>query len=242
MIYLNLREQRKKEDSLVEKLKDPTEAHSKEISNLINKTIRGKHKVLCATDWHLWTRIEKGKLKCKKRSDFEEVVKNANEALTEDDLLIYLGDIVDGEFQDGDELKSILKTIPGHKILVLGNNDIFSTGFYKSCGFDYVVRSFVWNDIIFTHIPVKNDNQLNVHGHIHNFKMYWIPYTNQIDVAYLDGRKKPVDLLEVINSQKKYSKLIKEDPKHFDEGYVDQQVSLFMYTMEGFIEDPYRDT
>lgn len=236
---MNLREQRKKEDSLVEKLKDPTEAHSKEISNLINKTIRGKHKVLCATDWHLWTRIEKGKLKCKKRIDFEEIIKNTNESLTEDDLLIYLGDLVDGEFQDGDELKSIMKTIPGHKILVLGNNDIFPTNFYKSCGFDYVCRSFVWSNIIFTHIPVKNDNQINIHGHLHNFKTYWIPYANQIDVAYLDGRKTLVDLRDVIKSQKKYSKLIKEEPKHFDEGYSCKQTSLFMFTMEEFIEDPF---
>lgn len=238
---MNLKEQRTKEDSLVEKLKDPMETYSKEISNLIDKTIKGKHKVLCATDWHLWVRVEKGKLKCKKRSDFEEVVKNANEALSEDDLLIYLGDLVDGEFQDSDELKSILKTIPGHKILVLGNNDLFSTNFYKSCGFDYVVKSFVWSNIVFTHIPIKNDNQYNIHGHIHNYKTYWIPYTNQIDVAFLNGRKIPVDLLEVIASQKRYSKLIKEQPEYFDEGYENMTPNMFISIMEGFVQDPYQD-
>lgn len=238
---MNLKEQRKKEDSLVEKLKDPTETYSEKISNLINRTIKNKHRVLCATDWHLWTIIEKGKLKCKKRSDFEEVVKNANEALSEDDLLIYLGDLVDGEFQDSDELKSILKTIPGHKILVLGNNDLFSSSFYKSCGFDYVVESFVWSNIIFTHIPIKNDNQYNIHGHIHNYKTYYIHYTNQIDVAFLNGRKVPVDLLEVIASQKRYSKLIKEQPEYFDEGYENMTSNMFINIMEGFVQDPYQD-
>lgn len=238
---MNLTEQRKKEDSLMDKLKDPSETHSKEISNLINKTIRNQHKVFCCSDWHLWTRIEKGKLKCKKRSNFEEIIKSVNEVLSPDDLLIHLGDIVDGECQEKEEIKSIIKTIPGHKILVLGNNDIFPTSFYKSCGFDYVVRSFVWSDIIFTHVPVKNDNQLNVHGHLHNFKRYWLPYTNQIDVAYLGGRVKPVDLQDVINSQKKYSKLITEEPEHFDEEYNIKYDGLFEYFMEGFIEDPYRD-
>lgn len=160
-------------------------------------------------------------------------------ALSEDDLLIYLGDIVDGEFQNKDELKSLLNTIPGHKILVLGNNDLFTTNFYKSCGFDYVTKSFIWNNIIFTHIPIENDNQLNIHGHIHNCKTYWIPYTNQIDVAYLGGRKMPIDLYEIIKSQKKYSKLIKEDPSHFNEGYMDRLENLFIFTMEGFINDPF---
>ena len=68
-------------------------------------------------------------------------------------------------------------------------------------------------------MPCENDNQINVHGHIHGYATYWIPYTNQIDVAYLGGREHLVQLSQVLASQLNYSKKIKEDPKHFDEGY-----------------------
>jgi len=233
---MNIKEHKLKENKLDEQLKDPKESHSKEIAKLIDKTIKGKHMVYLSTDWHLWTRLEKGKRACKRRNGFEEIIKNANEAMTKDDLLIYMGDLVDGEFDDKDELKSILKTIPGNKILVIGNNDIFDVSFYKSCGFEYVVRSFVWHDILFTHIPVVNDNQLNIHGHLHNFRTYWVPYKNHIDVASCGGREKPVELWMVIKSQKSYSRTIKESPEHFNESY-----DLFYTIMRTnyFIPDPY---
>ena len=174
---------RDKEEKLVEKLKDPTETNESQIVRLINKTIKDKHKVYCATDWHLWVRKEKNKPECHRCKNFETIIKNVNETLTKDDLLIYLGDLVDGEFKEKEELKAILKTLPGKKILVMGNNDLFTSQFYKSCGFEYVTQSFVWNNVLFTHMPVRNNNQLNVHGHIHGYRNYWIPYTNQIDVG-----------------------------------------------------------
>lgn len=232
--------QRKKEDNLVEKLKDPDEVHSKEIENLMEKTIRSGHKVYCATDWHLWTRIEKGKTACKRRKDFDKILKNVNDTMTKDDLLIYLGDLVDGEFQDKEDLKAILKTLPGKKVLVIGNNDIFPTSFYKSCGFEYAVQSFIWHNVLFTHMPVRNDNQINIHGHIHGYRTYWIPYSNQIDVASCGGRKELVELCDVIKSQRKYSKTIKECPEHFEEAYEFVK-DRFQTVIGDFMPDPYED-
>lgn len=127
--------------------------------------------------------------------------------------------------------------------MVLGNNDLFQPAFYKSCGFEYVTQSFEWNDMLFTHVPCKNDNKLNIHGHIHGYKTYWIPYSNQIDVAALDGRVKPVELKTVIASQPSYAKTIKEEPSHFDEGYVNpviDGVSLFESAFaSSYLLDPY---
>jgi hypothetical protein len=97
------------------------------------------------------------------------------------------------------------------------------------------VDSFVWNDIIFTHVPVKNDHKMNIHGHIHGYRTYWLPYTNQIDVGAYEGRKKPVDLKFIINKQSSYAKTIKEVPEKFEEFF-----DLFM-TVNYRIEDPYHD-
>lgn len=232
-----------KEDKLMDALKHPSESHSAEISRLIDDTIKKKHKIFCMSDWHLFIRKEKGKPECHKRSNFDEIINNLK-IIQPDDLLIYLGDLVDGEFQDKDSLKNVILPMNFNKILVIGNNDLFDVNFYKSCGFKYVVRSFVWHDILFTHCPVKNDNHINVHGHIHGCKRYYVPYTNHVDVGFLDGRKVPVELYSLIKIQPKYSKLIKECPEHFNEGYEHHPSSnMFIEVMseKGFTEDPYRD-
>lgn len=239
---MNTKEQREKEEKKMESLKDPDVAHSREISYLIDKTLRDKHKVYCATDWHLWVRKEKNKKECHRRKDFEDIIKNVNETMTKDDLLIYLGDLVDGEFDGKEDLKSVLKTIPGKKVLVLGNNDILPTQFYKSCGFEWVVQSFVWSNVLFTHVPCRNDNQFNIHGHIHGYRTYWIPYTNQIDVGALGGRTELVELHDVITARDKYAKTIKEDPKHFNEGYeCITEGDVFEKNMIHEIVDPFDD-
>ena len=237
---------REKEEKLVDDLKDPTEKDSSKISKMIDACLKRWHKVYCATDWHLWIRKEKNKPECHKCKNFEDIIKKINETMTKDDILIYMGDLVDGEYQDKDELKSILKTIPGKKILVRGNNDLFTTAFYKSCGFCEVVESFVWHNVIFSHMPCKNDNDINVHGHLHGYKTYWIPYSNQIDVAALGGREHPVELDDVISAQKSYSKTIKEDPSHFEEGYYNTHIGLMnifeeamSYDNPSFIFDPF---
>ena len=237
---------REKEEKLVEDLKDPDEKDSGKLSRMIDQCLRRWHKVYCATDWHLWVRKEKGKSECHKAKNFEEILKSVNETMTKDDILIYLGDLVDGEFQDKEELKSVLKTIPGKKILVRGNNDLFTSTFYKSCGFCDVVESFVWHNVVFSHMPCKNDNDINIHGHIHGYKTYWIPYTNQVDVAALGGRVAPVELNKVMGAQKSYSKTIKEDKSHFEEGYYvfnpGHLNSFFQEVMNySIIEDPFRD-
>ena len=229
---------RQKEDKRMKDLKNPKDDHSAEISKLINQVIASKHKVYVTTDWHLWKRACKDKPECHKHKNFTETLKNVNAKMTENDILINLGDLVDGEFKDKESLKSVLQCIPGKKILVLGDNDLFDVRFYKSCGFDYVVQSFVWSNIIFTHMPIKNDYEMNVHGHIHGYRTYWVPYTNMIDVAALGGRTDLIELDKVIASQKSYAKTIKECPDKFEQ----ESVSLFDEIMiPNRIYDPFDD-
>lgn len=234
--------QRQKEDKLMDSLSNPTENHSEEIARLISNTLKAKHKVYLCTDWHLWKRKDKGKSECNRCKNFEEIFKNVNSMVKENDLLIYMGDLVDGEFKDKEALKDVLLTIPCKKVLVRGNNDLFDPAFYKSCGFEYVVQSFVWSNILFCHVPAKNDNQLNIHGHIHSDQyppVYWINYTNQIDVAWCGGRVKPVELKKVIDTQKEFSKHIRIDYKHMQEGYDIHPDGLFESLMEEYTPDPF---
>ena len=238
---------RVKEDNLVEKLKDPDEKDSGKISRMIDNTLKNKHKVYLMTDWHLWVRKEKGSNECHKRDVFEKILKNVNDTIGKDDLLIHLGDLVDGEFTDKDKLKSILLTVPGKKILVRGNNDLFPPSFYKACGFEDVVDSFTWKNIVFSHMPIENDNDINIHGHIHSDKyppVYWIPYTNQIDVANLGGRETPIELMTVVKAQPAFAKKAKVDPKHMNGKYTVKQEHYTIFDEQKgvkLIEDPFPD-
>lgn len=234
-------DQRSKEEKLMKDLKDPDNSSdaNRTISKMINDTLRAGHKVWLGTDWHLWLREEKNKPDCHKRSDFDSILYNFSQ-IPNEDLLIYMGDLVDGEFKNKDELKDCLidKLSNVRKIMVLGNNDLFGKPFYKSCGFEHVVESFVWSDVLFTHIPCVNDNELNVCGHLHGYTTFWVPYKNQIEVGWCGGRKQPVELYKVINKQKSYSKHVKEFPEHFNESTYDNP---FEYNMNNVIDDPYHD-
>jgi len=204
---------REKEDRENERLKNPTVSHSSEISKLIDKALKEKRPVWCFSDPHFWIKDKKDKSKTNKRPNFDKIIKEYKDHVKSEDLVIFLGDLVDGEFTDKDRIKDVMLCLPGQKILVRGNNDLFDDSFYKSCGFDYVVRSFIWNDIIFTHIPVVNDNYMNIHGHLHfDYKTskskatYWVPYTNQVCVFNID--RVPILLHEVIRSQTEFCKHI----------------------------------
>ena len=228
---------RKKEDKLCESLKHPHTLHSKEIAKLMNDTLRFNRNIWVCSDWHLWIRDEKGKPKCHKASSFNTIMKNYKDTVKDNDVVIYLGDLTDGELQDEEafnELRDTIKTLPGVKVMVRGNNDLKDANFYKSCGFKYIVQAFVWSNVLFTHIPIENAFDLNIHGHLHGYKRYWVPYSNQIDVGAFEGRKKPVELLKLLRSQPIYAKTIKEEPEHFNETF-----SVFDMEMESFVQDPF---
>ena len=237
---MNMRQQRHKEDNLMEKLKDPDKEHSSDISRLINNTLQAGHKVLLGCDWHLWLRDEKNKPACHKRSDFNAIINSFKNGIGPEDLFIFMGDLVDGEFQNKDELKAVIQNFGKKMIMVRGNNDLFPDSFYKECGFRYIVDSFVWNHIIFTHVPVENKYDLNIHAHLHGYHTYIIPYTNQIDIGWLGGRKTPVNLKTCMLAQPRYAKIIKIDQQHFGEQSIDVFHQQYQETPM-YIDDPYHD-
>lgn len=198
------------------------EKNSKQISDLIDDTLKHHHKVWLASDWHLFVRNKKGGRECHPRLNYDKVIKNISKADPED-LLIYLGDLTDGEYKNRSHLKEVLLQLPPkNKVLVRGNNDTFSDDFYKECGFKYVTYKFVWNDILFSHPPLEHKHSMNIHGHKHfNYKTmhkkdtYWVPYNNHICVFKELGELQ--ELKDVMKQLPEFKKHIQEDHDKIDE-------------------------
>lgn len=200
---------RDKEEKVGKQIKEANTQDSSQISSMIKKAISSGHKVYLGGDWHLW-RFDKNKKKVYQRSDFQSIINAYNNKVTDDDVFIYLGDLIDGECDSQkNELGAVLDSLKGQRVFVRGNNDLFPDEFYKQHGFKYVTPKFVYDDMLFTHIPESHNHKLNVHAHIHNSRRYWIQFYKMIDVAACDGRKKPVELDAVIKEYPNYVKTVR---------------------------------
>ena len=179
---------------------------------MIKKTLHDGHKVYLGCDWHLWRFDKKTKL-IHERSNMNSIINKYKSTVTDGDLFIYMGDLIDGECEPKKkQLGEILDSLPGTKILVRGNNDLFPDEWYEQHGFKYVTPKFIYDNIIFSHMPEKNhNNKMNIHGHLHGYATYWVPYKEMIDVAFVNGRKEPVELQKVIDALPTYKKKAKEN-------------------------------
>ena len=220
---------RKHENEVNHDLKFVKPKYSQQISNMIQTTLQRGHKVWLTTDWHLWM-FDKKTREVSRRSDFTKVINTYNKTVDDNDLVIYLGDLTDGEVEKRQELGKIIQSLKGTKILVRGNNDLFPDEWYLQHGFKFVTPKFIYKNILFSHMPLPHNNRMNIHGHIHGYKTYYLPYNNMIDVAFLNGRKQPVDLRTVIDALPKYAKQIKMIPEKFEQ-----------YLQESYVMDPFGD-
>ena len=228
------------EDRLFEKLCNASKTNLSDndaISDIINQTLKNNGQIYLSTDWHLG-------LNSKSQNRDLKIEKMINKCVKQKDCLIFLGDLVDGEFRNKDKLKNFIKSYFNHikhKIFIRGNNDLFTDEFYISCGFEKCVNSFEYKSkqhgrILFSHIPQKTSCDINIHGHLHNKRIYWVPYKKHIDVASYGGRLKPIKLNDLIKHIPSYAKTIKEDPAHFSEGYL-----IKMENGKFFTNDPFYD-
>lgn len=208
---------RKHENEVGEQILEASPKKSGTITNLIDDTLMHGHTVWIMTDCH-FIRYNKDTRAIYDNPNTQKVIANCQKMIHKDDLLIYLGDLVDGEVERKEHLAGIIKSIPGAKILVRGNNDLFPDKWYLDNGFKYVVPKFIWDNILFTHRPQDNDNKINIHGHVHcaegviSFKYYNSEishYNNQIDAAYCGARIRPIKLGKVIETQPSFGRKAK---------------------------------
>ena len=101
-------------------------------------------------------------------ADYQErIIKNWNNNVKDDDIVIMLGDICwNNDY-------SVLEQLKGRKILVRGNHDTKSCETYMDKHFDFACETFSINynglPLIFSHKPLTDFSELyNIHGHLHS--------------------------------------------------------------------------
>lgn len=100
----------------------------------------------------------------------ETIIKNWNETVTSKDIIIHLGDVGLGKYE---QLEPIIQRLNGKKILILGNHDNFSENRYREMGFHTVSRfPIVYsNFFLMSHAPLQLSETtpyFNYYGHVHN--------------------------------------------------------------------------
>lgn len=108
---------------------------------------------------------------CDRPKDFTEIIiKRWNEVVKPEDLVIHLGDVAIGNRRT---VKSLLATLLGKKVLVLGNHDRqHGPDWWMNQGFDFACQGMKYRNCWLTHEPstsLADGCLINIHGHLHNF-------------------------------------------------------------------------
>lgn len=176
-------------------------------TDLINETLQRGNQIWLTTDWHLMV-FDKETWTISKRPNYDQVVETFSQ-IPEGDLIINLGDLIDSEVEDQNNLnvlKEDLAKIKAQMILIRGNNDVLPNEFYTdTLGINVFIdgNSFVYKDILFSHACEANDVRMNVHGHSHfSCRYYLISPTNQVDIFNVD--RTPILFSDIDKIYKEY--------------------------------------
>lgn len=207
----------------------------------INEILDNAKNIYLGSDWHLYQSKRKNLFTKNPIPEINDILIN-NQILTvkSDDVFIFLGDMVDDEFINKEELIRNIAKLSGYKIWVLGNNDMFDESFYADCGFHHVVKAFRWNNYVFTHYPIPVEgNIINFHGHIHGSRSYMkMDDRNHIDVyTDLHGYKPLHIQTALVNYEKGFYRGLSYAPDyHFDRTFLKQRLKNENYSFDASIQ------
>ena len=183
------------------------ETRTTSAADLINETLQRGNQIWLTTDWHLIV-FDKKTGEIEKRPNYDEIIETYSQ-IPENDLIINLGDLIDSEVEDQNNLnmlKEDISKIRASMILIRGNNDILPNKFYTdTLGIDVFVdgNSFLYKDILFSHACEENNMRMNVHGHSHfSCRYYLVKPTNQVDIFNVD--RTPVLFSDIDKVYKEY--------------------------------------
>ena len=112
--------------------------------------------------------------------------------------------------------------------MIKGNHDVNTTQFYLDLGFDEVYeKSYNIGNIVFSHEPVEvNDNEINIHGHIHFSETYWgMEPLNHLD-AYIERYNfNPVKINDIINEYRGTHRLSNKALECFDNNVIHESLN-----------------
>ena len=144
------------------------------------------------TDWHLFRKPE-GFSEYIKTKNYNKLMDKIHHLVSSDDILIVLGDLSHRENEQVDlkQFNDDIRNLPGYHILIKGNHDVLPDNQYYAIGFDRVCTCCVFDNLIFTHKPIPvGDDEINIHGHIHNDKFVSID-TRHISIPPVEGSEYP---------------------------------------------------
>lgn len=174
----------------------------------LNRLLNSAPEIWLGSDWHLWKKGDRSNPKAK------EIIKHQKLIVKPNDVFIMLGDIVHRDTYNEDIpnlLKTIIPTLKGKKVLILGNHDIYDKQFYYDCGFDHVNDGFLWKDYVFSHVPLHftafQGAKYNIHGHTHGYNGdRKVPYKNHVCVYTEALGNKPISIDDLMVRYHRYKR------------------------------------
>ena len=133
------------------------------------------------------------------------LIKNWNSVISDDDIVIHLGDVYNSDKVPYNNLKDLLFQLNGRIFLALGNND---NHYYlnKSGRFESIhlwMRDY-YHNLILSHAPLSEmafkcygDHYINIHGHTHGMGS---PYGDYINVSADVTKFSPVSVKSLLKS------------------------------------------
>jgi calcineurin-like phosphoesterase family protein len=122
----------------------------------------------------------------------ERSIRLWNNTVKPEDMVIHLGDVAIGGY---DQVKEILDSLPGTKVLVTGNHDESkSLTWWMRNGFVFACEGLAFRNIWLSHRPAYRlppGCHLNVHGHLHIKREHWKvmkPFNKLFALEYTDYR------------------------------------------------------
>ena len=98
----------------------------------------------------------------------QDMIRRWNEVIEPDTVIYHHGDVT---FSNKEKAKSVIEKLNGYKILILGNHDRRSKGWFKDVGFEEVHKApILLNKHFLTHAPMDPalPYEYNIHGHVHD--------------------------------------------------------------------------
>ena len=181
--------------------------HSKHTQSLVGTSIatesfRKEHNgnIWVGADWHFYTKYND---RLVENPNIDKIINNFNRKIKPNDIVIFLGDLYDARrIHDKKEMPNLdkIKRLKGYKIFVKGNHDVDPDKKYYDLGFDIVTPRHEIGNLVFTHEPVNvNENQINIHGHLHYCRDYWyIKPTSHIDVYTARFKYQPISVNDAV--------------------------------------------